>query len=226
MSDADNFLVSVARRFVSALRFRHEDEFRVAVLNRVARELGEGGYPTFLKLLMLIEESDDQAAKRVVAQTLGCALERFNLPGGRLTSWGATRLPASAEPVPAKKVSACFYQGAPERRLGPVEYLTVWFCQRTQRANLDAGVYASSLSQLISLINLSNDARTLYPQKLQAIAGHEIEGAFTRTARQKLQDIAVAWQAKEPPQGIASRAVGNGDIAYRTAPLDWLMRRL
>lgn len=218
--------MSITRRLISALQFRHEDEFRVAVLNRVARELGEGGYPTFLRLLMLIEESDDQSAKRIVAQTFGSALKRSNLPGGRLTSWGATRLPVSAEPVLARTVSARFYQGAPERRLGPIEYLTVWYCQRTQRTSLDAGVYAKSLGQLISLMNLSTDASTLYPQKLHAIAGLEIEGTFTRTASQKLQNIAAAWQTNELPQRIADTAVGNGDVAYRTVSLDWLLRRL
>ena len=219
-------LVLIARRLVSALDCRREDEYRVAVLKRVARELGEDAYPAFIKILTLVEESDDRTAKRLLAGTLGSALKRFDLPSGRLTSWGATRLPESREPVSASTISAYFFQGAPERWLGPIEFLTVWYCQRTQRATLNGEIYAETLSKLIALMNHSLDASTLYPQKLQAHAMNELEGAYTRTAAEQLSNIAAAWMANEPPQAVARAAIETrGTQSSREAAV-WLVRDL
>src|SRR3546814_17580416 len=90
-----------------------------------------------------------------------------------LSSWGAARLPDSAGPLDASAFSGRFFGAAPQRLLGPVEYLTVWHLQRTQRTALGADTFHTPLSRLIALLTRSDDARTLYPQKLAAAAQNE-----------------------------------------------------
>lgn len=223
---AETPLVPIARRLISALRFRPDDEYRVAVMKRVARCLGKDAYPAFIRILALIQESNDHSAKCLIASALGSALRRFDLPSGRLTSWGATRLPESNIPVSASALPGYFFQGAPERRFGPIEYLTVWSCQRTQRATLSTEAYADTLSKLVALMNHSAEASRLYPQKLQAHATNELEGAYTRAAGEKLSRIAGAWQANKSPDAIAQAATDNGNSKRRRPPAGWLLREL
>src|SRR3546814_3773632 len=108
----------------------------------------------------------------------------MDVPGGALSSWGAARLPDSAGPLEASAFSGRFFGTAPQRLLGPVEYLTVWHLQRTQRTALGADNFRTALSRMIALPNRSDDARTLYPPKLAADATHRLQGAYTRPQEQ------------------------------------------
>lgn len=198
-----------ARRLVLALDARTEEQYRLAVLKRVARELGSDAFPQFLKLLLVIAESDDTRAKRLLADTLAGALRRMDLPSGQLTSWGATRL-AEGDPtdsVSANELSRYFFGGAPKRQLGPIEYLTVWLFQRTQRVTLDAALYADALAKIISLINTNPEASERYARKLAADSNSELEGTYTRDTRARLSAIASYWLAGASPQEIAVAAV-------------------
>ena len=170
-------LRAAADRLVSALAAHADPEYRLTVLKRLARRLGEDQYPVFLRLLGVVAESDDVRAKRLLADTLATALRRMDLPGGALSSWGATRLPDAVTPFAASALTGQFFGATPRRLLGPVEYLTVWHLQRTQRTPLGAQVFRDALAGLIDLLNHSDDARTLYPQKLAADDGNELEGA-------------------------------------------------
>ena len=59
----------------------------------------------FLRLLGVVAESDDVRAKRLLADTLATALRRMDLPGGALSSWGATRLPDTVTPFAASALT-------------------------------------------------------------------------------------------------------------------------
>ncbi|MEF3082176.1 hypothetical protein V3391_08105 [Luteimonas sp. SMYT11W] len=212
-----------ADRMVSALAAHADPEYRLTVLKRLVRRLGEDRYPVFLRLLGVVAESDDTRAQRLLADTIGTALRRMDLPGGALSSWGATRLPDSAAPVSASDFSGQFFGGTPRRMLGPVEYLTVWHLQRTQRTALSAETFHTSLSRMIALLNQSEDARTLYPQKLAVDAQNELEGAYTRATRERLAAIATAWKAGRSPDEIAQAAL---DARATDTPHGWVLRDL
>lgn len=216
-------LRAAAARLVSALDAHADSEYRLAVLKRVVRRLGDERYPLFLRVLGVVAESDDTRAKRLVADTFGAALRRMDLPGGALSSWGATRLPETATPVAASAFSGQFFGATPRRLLGPVEYLTVWHLQRTQRTALGASAFRSSLARMIALLNHSDDARTLYPQKLALDAQNELEGAYTRATREHLAAIAAAWSA-----GLAPEEIADAAIEASTAPVagGWVLREL
>lgn len=216
-------LRQAADRLVSALAAHSDPEYRLAVLKRLSRRLGEDAYPMFLRLLGVVAESDDDRAKRLLAETLGMALRRMDLPGGALSSWGATGLPDRAGPITAGALSGHFFGATPRRLLGPVEYLAVWHLQRTQRAALGAEAFRTSLERLVDLLNHSEDARTLYPQKLAADAQNELEGAYTRVTRERLAAVAAAWRAGKPPAEVAQAAL---DPATAQPPGTWVVRDL
>ncbi|WP_407353242.1 hypothetical protein [Luteimonas sp. R10] len=216
-------LRAAADRLVSALAAHGDAEYRLTVLKRLARRLGEEHYPMFLRLLAVVAESDDDRAKRLLAETFGTALRRMDLPGGALSSWGATRLPDNVTPFSAGALSGQFFGATPRRLLGPVEYLTVWHLQRTQRTPLGAQAFRSALAHLIALLNHSEDARSLYPQKLAADAENELEGAYTRATRERLAAVAAAWKAGRSPDEVAQAAL---DAVPEQAPGGWVVRDL
>ncbi|HEY4531384.1 MAG TPA: hypothetical protein VIG97_13850, partial [Luteimonas sp.] len=199
-------LRTAADRLVSALSAHADPEYRLAVLKRLARRLGEDQYPLFLRIVGVVAESDDERAQRLLADTFGTALRRMDLPGGALSSWGATGLPDQSAPLAASALSGHFFGATPRRMLGPVEYLVVWHLQRTQRTALSAEGLQASLARMITMLNRSEDARLLYPQKLAADAQNELEGAYTRATRERLAAIAAAWAAGEAPERVAAAA--------------------
>lgn len=215
-------LRTAAARLVALLGAHQDDEYRLTVLRRLARRLGEDRYPLFLRLLTVVAESDDHAAKRLLADTFGAALRRMDLPGGALSSWGATRLPETPT-LDVNALSGGFFGASPRRLLGPVEYLTVWHLQRTQRQLLGADSYRNTLALLVELFNHGEEARRLYPQKLAADATNELEGAYTRVTRDSLAAIAAAWQADKPPHAVAAAALAAGSAEH---PPGWLVRQL
>src|SRR3546814_14594528 len=81
-------LRAAADRLVSALAAHSDPEYRLTVLKRLVRRLGEERYPLFLRLLGVVAESDDARAQRLLAETFGTALRRMDVPGGALSSWG------------------------------------------------------------------------------------------------------------------------------------------
>lgn len=215
-------LRTAADRLVSALAAHTDPEYRLAVLKRLARRLGEDQYPLFLRIVGVVAESDDERAQRLLAETFGTALRRMDLPGGALSSWGATGLPDHGAPVAASALSGHFFGATPRRMLGPVEYLVVWHLQRTQRTALSAEGFRTSLARMIAMLNRSEDARSLYPQKLAADAQNELEGAYTRATRDRLAAIAAAWAAGESPERVAEAAVD----APATTAHGWVVRDL
>ena len=226
-ADQAHPMVVSAGRLVSALLFNRDEDFRLALLKRVARKLGESdGYPTFIKLLTTISESADEPGKRALAATLGIGLRRNDLPSGQLTAWGASRLWQAGGPAGGQLGSQLF-GAAPHRSFGPIEYLTAWFGQGTQRIRLGANTYADTLRSLIDLVNADSDARTLYPRKLEADTLLELEGIYMRGTRDRLATIASAWSAGMPSAQIAAAAVATGSTdSGARVPRDLVVRDL
>lgn len=213
-------LRETAARLAGALRGERSSEYRLAILKRLARRLGDGAYPVFLKLLSIIAESDDDQAKAAIADALVLALNRMDLPSGQITSWGGSHLRSGENEGPEPAPS-----GSPRRQLGPIEFLTAWYAQRTQLPQLDEKHYAQALSLLVELCNHSPELRRLYPAKLDADSRSELEGAYTRVTRDALAAIAKSWGSEATPQDVARSATAH-DAGVQTIPRGWILRDL
>jgi len=218
-------LREVAARLAGALHGGRSVEYRLGLLKRLARRLGEDAYPVFLKLLSIIAESDDDVAKTAIAEALVVALNRMDLPSGQLTSWGGSHLRSGgaeatdgASPMPSTSTT-------PRRQLGPIEFLTAWYAQRTQLPQLDEKHYTQTLSLLIELCNHSPELRRLYPAKLVADSRNELEGAYTRVTRDALATIAQAWNSDATPAEIAKKVAAH-ESGGQTIPRGWILRDL
>lgn len=221
-ADADPTL-GLARRLVYVLGLRNEDDYRLAVLKRVARRL-DHDYPEFIRLLLLVACSHDIRARKRMAHALGIGLRRDDLPSGRLSSWGAATLGDTGDSFKASDLTGRFFK-APQRSLGPLEYLTVWHRQRTQRASLGDDAYAFALGQLVDLFNQDERARDHYVARLRAESEREIEGTYAGATREAMRRLADAWNQGKSPQSVAASAVGEPDPG-RGAPGDWVIRPL
>jgi len=216
-------LREVAARLAGALHGGRSVEYRLGLLKRLARRLGEEAYPVFLKLLSIIAESDDDVAKTAIAEALVVALNRMDLPSGQLTSWGGSNLRSGSEE--ASDGSSLSASSTPRRQLGPIEFLTAWYAQRTQLPQLDEKHYTQTLSLLIELCNHSPELRRLYPAKLVADSRNELEGAYTRVTRDALATIAQAWSSDATPAEIAKKVAAH-ESGAQTIPRGWILRDL
>lgn len=209
-----------AARLIQSLRRATGEELRLALLKRLNRRFGDHGYPGFIKLLLIVAESEDPAAREQLAETIALGLRRGDAPSGVLTSWGATRFWDTPRPLHAGMLPGNLQGSAPRRLLDPLEYLTVWFCQRTHRPYLSAPGYQDSVTRLVELFNASPLARQVYPLKIEAdLAG--VEGAFTRQTRQRLATLAAAWKQGQTARAIAAAAADSGEPAPH-----WQLREL
>ena len=198
-----------AARLAQFLERTSEAEVCLTTLKHLRRRFGDHGYPGFLKLLLIIAESERPDARRRLADAIALGLRRGDAPSGVLTSWGATRFWSSQTALRAGMLPGNALGMAPRRQLDPLEYLTVWFSQPTHRRYLGDRTYRECLNRLIELFNTSEVARHWYPLKIEAdLAG--TEGAFTRHTRQRLAALAAAWKQGLPVLAIVAAAdTGN-----------------
>ena len=187
-----------AGRLAAVMETINSPDVRLAVLKKLCDRVEEPGFPGIIKIMMTIAESNNAMAKRNLAQVIGLALQRFDMPSGELTAWGAG-WDQSDQWVQMQRQSS-----TPIRRFGPIEYLTVWYCQKTQRPYLSDDAYQMAIARLIELINLDDQARVLYPQKILSDLAHQQEGNFSKRSRQNLRRLAEAWQGNLTPDQIAT----------------------
>jgi hypothetical protein len=209
-------LLETTRRLVSALQQESSMELRLTLAKRVLRQLGDEAYPVFLKILLIVAESEDAPAKQCVADLLAAAAQRMDLPAGQLSAWGSSHRDIGED------------SGALQRRrlLGPIEYLTVWYCQQTQRPMLDQRLYADAVRKLLGLFELNPQLRTVYASKLTAEAGMELEGTYTCDTREILGRLAHCWQQHgNTPEQIVQAAVHGAGPAPPT-PHGWVVHQL
>jgi hypothetical protein len=197
-----------AARLVQLLESSADAELSLAVLKQLTRRFGDHGFPGFLKLLLIVAESSNELARRKLADAVALGLRRGDAPSGVLTSWGATRFWSDRQPLHAGMLPGNLLSAPPRRQLDPIEYLTVWFSQRTHRPYLSETAYYQCLLRLLTLFNDSPATRELYPLKIESdLAG--IEGAFTRQTRQRLGILVATWKQGQPVTAIAAAAAGD-----------------
>ncbi|RUL70874.1 hypothetical protein [Dyella choica] len=214
-------LLETTRRLVGALQQESSMELRLALAKRLVRQLGDEAYPIFLKMLLIIAESEDAAAKQCVADLLAAAAQRMDLPSGQLSAWGSS-CRSTAEDTP------CCTQGSMNRRrlLGPIEYLTVWYCQQTQRQMLELALYTDAMRKLLTLFELNPQLRMFYASKLGADAGTELEGTYTRDTRDILVRLAQRWQqADSTPEEVVQAAI-RSTAPVVPMPPGWIVHQL
>ncbi|HEX6017292.1 MAG TPA: hypothetical protein VFZ28_04245 [Burkholderiaceae bacterium] len=187
------------------------DEDRVALLSAVCDGLGDDLYPAFLRVLSLIGQQGDHAARAAVANTLVHALRTGRLPSGRRSAWGAHV--SSTPPVGYGHM----------RSLGPLEFLCAWHAQADPARALPAEQFHAAARALMNLIASSHDARRLYCEKLLADVDDPIAGALSRPARHALRELALTWAAGADALDASTRFVNalpqgrDGSLASRIA---------
>jgi hypothetical protein len=203
---------TMANRLCGAMRLINDDDTRLSVLKAMVNRLGTDAYPALIKLLTIVAESSDADAKRRLAQTLGFAAQRSDLPKGELNAWGLTQyigsgLTSESTPVNAGSFLRSYLAGSATRGLGPIEYLIVWYSQKTQRPYLGEAVFMDSLVKLIKLINVDPQAARIYANAILMDLDSRTEGAFTRLTQLRLTDTARAWLGGSVPEDIARAAL-------------------
>jgi len=206
-------LLETTRRLIGALRQEPSVELRLALAKRLVRQLGDDAYPVFLKILLIVAESEDTEAKQLLADLLAIAAQRMDLPSGPLSAWGSSSGDAALNPLNRRRL------------LGPIEYLTVWHCQQTQRPMLEEALYADAVRKLLALFDLNPQLRALYAGKLGSDAGGELEGTYTRDTRDILSRLAQRWQRPGSTPDEVVRAALRGD-APAPVPPGWIVHRL
>jgi hypothetical protein len=156
--------------------------YRVELLERLALALGDALYPAFLQVLAVVGERGVPQAQAAVAEALVDALRSGRLPAGRRSAWGAAR---------RSEVTLA-------AALGPVEYLCAWYAEPGSADAPSAARFDSALRSLLNLLSQSDRARTLYAARLLALADDPLDGTLSRTARQGLRALALAWQRQSP----------------------------
>jgi hypothetical protein len=216
-------LLETTRRLIAALQQEPSMELRLALAKRIVRQLGDEAYPVFLKMLLIVAESEDPEAKQCVADLLAAAAQRMDLPSGQLSAWGGSSRNGHEESVAVPAVSGSMNR---RRLLGPIEYLTVWYCQQTQRPMLDRNLYADALRKLLTLFELNPQLRTFYASKLDAEVGIELEGTYTCDTRRILGRLAQRWQrAGSTPEEVVQAAI-HGSEPDMPMPPGWVVHQL
>jgi hypothetical protein len=159
------------------------DEDRVMLLVTVCDGLGNELYPAFLRILAIIGQHGDHAARASVAGALVHAIRTGRLPTGRRSAWGAS---------PSATGAIGF---ASTRSLGPLEYLCAWHAQAEPALAIDAQSFQAAARAVMDLIAAPPEARLLYCEKLLADADDPICGALTRQTRGALRALAATWSA-------------------------------
>lgn len=159
-----------------------DDEQRVRFLDRVCLGLGDQLYPAFLKLLCLVNDQGDLAARRAVARTMVHALSTGRMPSGRLHAWGGMAGEGRT------------------RQLGPVEYLCAWHAQQSGASPLPAATFDRVATSVLALVASDDDARRLYCTKLREDIHDPLGGTLTRGTRAGLSALVGAWEAGGTPQ--------------------------
>lgn len=201
----DAEIVEAARSLLQLLRAAATPDDRVAIVNRVAHRIGDHLFPAFIKLIVTVGESRDAEAQRLLAETFADAIHRGDVPSGTLSSWG---IPAAWAPHPSLANTASF-GGATRRNLDPIEFLTAWHSQVTDRPALRDAIFARALLALLRVFSSVPKAATLFQMKLRSDCVNQPAGTFTDVTRARLTALADAWANAAPIEAIVQQAIGS-----------------
>jgi hypothetical protein len=186
-------------------QFAQVDE-RVVLLNDLNQCFGETWHPFYIKLLMVIGESAPVAAKVLVAESIGHAMQRGQSPGGALNAWGVpTQLAAVVG-----QLGEGFLRMAVRRTLDPLAYTCAWYSQSTSRSPLPQSTFEPTASALITLFSASDWAASVYQSKLSADTANSSEGTFTSLTRLRVSTLVNLWQQGLEPSQIATEVARTG----------------
>ncbi len=185
--------VGAAQALVDGCLDLPTDEDRVALLVAVCEGLDDELYPALIRVLWMVGQHGDPAAKAAVARALVHAVRTGRLPSGRRCAWGAS--------APMNLNAA---QGR-TRNLGPLEYVCAWHAQTDPARALNAVQFDTAARALMDLIASSREARLLYCEKLLADVEDPISGALASYTRAGLRALAVAWSAGASSSDASAR---------------------
>ncbi|MEE9320660.1 MAG: hypothetical protein V3U76_09470 [Granulosicoccus sp.] len=169
-----------ATELVVGLAQASDSEERIRLLEVLCQGLGDRLYPAFLQILSTIEQFADEASQAIVAQTLVDCLRSGRLPSGPLSAWGASSLPGDN----------AFGQ---LRRLGPIEYVCVWYEQPGNQMPLSQQQFTAVFGHLLSLVATHPPARELYSHKLLSDIDDPVGGSLSSQTRTALRDMIDCW---------------------------------
>jgi hypothetical protein len=180
-----------------------DDEARVRWLEQSCAALGDALYPAFLRVLCLVGERGDDAARCNVAAALLHALQTGRLPSGRHAAWGAQRMSAT-------------------RTHGPLEYLCAWYLHPHGGDALSASAFDRTARALLVLLASDTQVHRLYRERLTASADDPLEGAWSRADREALRALIRAWAPGSDPERAVSAFLrsargGAGEALHQSA---------
>ncbi len=197
----ENWRLSAAR-FVNALTLLETLEQKHSLLIHIAKLLEVNDFSGFLKLLLLLAECDDEQAKRECAKTIAYSLKSLDLPVGALTAWGNSQFFSHAANALSANRFSFSSSISPARNYAPIEYLTVWFCQKTHRPYLSETMYFNALEKLLALLKYDDEAYRIYPFYIKNELENSSEGAYISLSRRYLLALVEAWSADANPSQI------------------------
>jgi hypothetical protein len=153
-------------------------------LRQVNDQFGDSQFPALLKLFCIVGESDDDAAKRLLARGFNAALERGDLMSSFLPAWGRSDLSHS---IPASSGSSARPTTRAQSRLDPIQYLCAWHSQRTSFTPLSAAVFRKSLESMLRVFLSDPPCVANYRQKLTDDLTSLPEGALSALPLPKLR---------------------------------------
>ena len=219
---------AAAQLLVDGCAHAPDAAYRTELLERLCLALGDQLYPAFLTVLCRVGEMGTPAAQSAVAEALVDALRSGRLPAGRRAAWGAQRGAfAGPAPVPVTVTVQPQFSGPSlghslGQSLGPIEYLCAWYADPGPHQPPSAAAFDRALQSLLRLVGHSPRARSLYAQRLRALAEDPLGGTLTRHTRHVLQQLADAWSAPlATPQSTADAcltAMGRSGFGALGAP--------
>lgn len=168
---------AAAQALIDGCAHTPDPQERMCLLERLSDELGPARYTVLIGVLCTVGERGSVAAQVSVADTLADALCSGRLPMGRRAAWG----------------SAQEHGGGACGSLGPIEYLCAWYAEPNGAAILSAAQFDPALRALLGLLSRADGARTLYCERLQAVADDPLQTALSCDTRQGLRDLAGTW---------------------------------
>ena len=176
------------------------------VISRFVGRLGEQGFPGFIKVLLVISESADEVLKVRLARCMALLIKQHNIPKGKLSAWGSSLFWNQSD---SSSFSIRQLGFTPKREYGPIEYLTVWFSQKTHRPYLTGDLFQDCLFKLLQLF-AHGEARLVYLEYLAVDLASASDGAYSRITRQRLQRLLDEWDADVDLRGLVKEIAGYG----------------
>ena len=187
------------RRLITLLERIEDIELLANLLSRLTHKKNGLSYIEFLGFLILVSEHQNRSLHVRLAESLNLAMHNSNFPTGELSAWGAG---SAWHEFSGPGFSAHQLAMIPKRRYGILEFLTVWYGQKTQKTYLSGSLYRFALIRLLYLFDASPTLRERYCQHLLLVVETGFDGAYSKASRARLRVLANSWQQRLAPDEI------------------------